>query len=107
MKNIGEMMKQVQEMQAKMQEVQAKLEALTVEGRAGGGLVSMQLNGKGMLRSVSIDPSLLSASEKEILEDLLVAAHAEARTRMEEAVGREMQSVTGGLALPPGFKLPF
>jgi len=102
MKNIGEMMKQVQQMQAKMQEVQAKLESMTVEGRAGGGLVMVQLNGKGALRSVSIDPSLLLASEKEIL-----AAHAEARARMEEAVGREMQSVTGGLALPPGFKLPF
>jgi nucleoid-associated protein EbfC len=107
MKNIGEMMKQVQQMQAKMQEVQAKLEAMTVEGRAGGGLVVVQLNGKGVLRSVAIDPSLLVASEKEILEDLLVAAHAEARTRMEESVGREMQSVTGGLGLPPGFKLPF
>jgi nucleoid-associated protein EbfC len=107
MKNIGDMMKQVQQMQAKMQEVQAKLEAMTVEGKAGGGLVSVQLNGKGVLRGVSIDPSLLAASEKEILEDLLVAAHSEARTRMEEAVAREMQSVTGGFALPPGFKLPF
>jgi nucleoid-associated protein EbfC len=107
MKNIGDMMKQVQQMQAKMQEVQAKLEAMTVEGKAGGGLVSVQLNGKGVLRGVSIDPSLLAASEKEILEDLLVAAHSEARTRMEEAVAREMQSVTGGFGLPPGFKLPF
>jgi DNA-binding YbaB/EbfC family protein len=107
MKNIGDMMKQVQQMQAKMQEVQAKLETMTVEGKAGGGLVSVQLNGKGALRGVSIDPSLLVASEKEILEDLLVAAHSEARTRMEEAVAREMQSVTGGFALPPGFKLPF
>jgi DNA-binding YbaB/EbfC family protein len=107
MKNIGDMMKQVQQMQAKMQEVQAKLETLTVEGKAGGGLVSVQLNGKGALRGVSIDPSLLAASEKEILEDLLVAAHAEARTRMEDAVAREMQSVTGGFGLPPGFKLPF
>jgi DNA-binding YbaB/EbfC family protein len=107
MKNIGEMMKQVQQMQAKMEEVQAKLEAMTVEGRAGGGLVTVQLNGKGVLRSVAIDPSLLVASEKEILEDLLVAAHAEARSRMEETVAREMQSVTGGLGLPPGFKLPF
>ena len=107
MKNISDMMKQVQQMQAKMQEVQAKLEAMTIEGKAGGGLVSVELNGKGALRGVAIDPSLLVASEKEILEDLLVAAHAEARTRMEEAVAREMQSVTGGLALPPGFKLPF
>ena len=107
MKNISDMMKQVQQMQAKMQEVQATLEAMTIEGKAGGGLVSVQLNGKGALRGVAIDPSLLVPDDKEILEDLLVAAHAEARTRMEEAVAREMQSVTGGLARPPGFKLPF
>jgi nucleoid-associated protein EbfC len=105
MKNISDMMKQVQQMQAKMQEVQATLEVMTIEGKAGGGLVSVQLNGKGALRGVAIDPSLLVASEKEILEDLLVAAHADARRKADALLQEKMKAVTGGLPLPPGMKL--
>ena len=106
MKNLGAMMKQVQEMQVRMQEMQARLETMEIEGRAGGGLVSVVLSGKGTLKTVRIDASLMKADEREILEDLIIAAHAEARARMEEKVAAEMKEVTGGLPLPPGFQLP-
>jgi DNA-binding YbaB/EbfC family protein len=105
-KNLGQMMKQVQELQSRMQEMQARLETLTIEGQAGGGLVKVTLNGKGALKTVSMDPSLLKPEEKEILEDLLVAAHADAKGRMEAALAEEMKAVTGGLPLPPGFQFP-
>jgi DNA-binding YbaB/EbfC family protein len=107
MKNLNQMMKQVQELQSRMQAVQAKLETLSIEGRAGGDLVRVVLNGKGVMMAVVIDPSLLKSEEKEILEDLLIAAHADARARMEAAVAEEMKEVTGGLPMPPGFQLPF
>ncbi len=79
MKNLGDMMKQVQEMQARMQDMQAKLSQTTVTGQSGGGLVKITLNGKGTLTATEIDPSLLKTEEKEILEDLIVAAHADAK----------------------------
>ena len=107
MKDIGAMMKQVQQMQSRMQDMQAKLDQMTVTGQAGGGLVKVTLNGKGVLTSTDIDPSLLKAEEKEILEDLIIAAHADAKGRVELLVAEEMKSVTGGLPLPPGFQLPF
>ena len=107
MKNLGQMMKQVQEMQARMQEMQTRLEKETVTGQSGGGLVKVALNGKGALKSVMIDPSLLRVEEREILEDLIVAAHADAKNRVEQMVAEEMKSITGGLPLPPGFQLPF
>jgi hypothetical protein len=106
MKNLGAMMKQVQEMQTRMQEMQARLEAMEIEGRAGGGLVSVVLSGKGALKTLKIDASLMKPEEREILEDLIVAAHGEARARMEDKVAAEMKDVTGGLPLPPGFQLP-
>ena len=106
MKDLGAMMKQVQEMQTRMQEMQAKLETMEIEGRAGGGLVSVVLSGKGALKTLTIDDSLMKPEEREILEDLIVAAHAEARARMEDKVADEMKEVTGGLPLPPGFQLP-
>jgi hypothetical protein len=106
MKNLGEMMKQVQQMQARMQDLQARLEAMEIEGRAGGGLVTVTLTGKGALKGISIDDSLMQPEEREILEDLIVAAHAEARARLEQRVAEEMREVTGGLPLPPGFQLP-
>ncbi len=107
MKNLGAMMKQVQEMQSRMQDMQVKLDQMTVTGQSGGGLVKVTLNGKGVLMGTDIDPSLLKAEEKEILEDLIVAAHADAKSRVELLVAEEMKSVTGGLPLPPGFQLPF
>ena len=92
MKNLGEMMKQVQEMQARMQDMQAKLEQTTVTGQSGGGLVKVTLNGKGALESMAIDPSLLKAEEKEIVEDLIVAAHADAKGEDRGSDGRADES---------------
>jgi len=107
MKNIGQLMKQAQQMQAKMAEMQEKLAAMEVTGQSGGGLVQVTLNGKHEMRRVKIDPSLLEPNEAEVLEDLIVAAANDARQRAETEMQREMQSMTGGLNLPPGFKLPF
>lgn len=107
MKNITDMMKQVQSMQARMGEMQAKLEAATVEGQSGGGLVKVTMSGKGAMTALSIDPSLVKADEREILEDLILAAHADAKAKSEAMMAEEMKTVTGGIPLPPGFKLPF
>jgi DNA-binding YbaB/EbfC family protein len=107
MKNLGQMMKQVQELQVRMQAVQEKLERMTIEGRSGGGLVNVTLDGKGTLTAVAIDPSLMKEGEKEILEDLLIAAHADARAKLQQAMAEEMKEVTGGLPLPPGLQMPF
>ena len=111
MKNLSQMLKQAQQMQGRMQEMQAKLEATEVEGAAGAGMVNVTLTGKGDLRRVSIDPSLMAADEREVLEDLLVAAHADAKQKVEAVMAEEMQKATGGLnlpgGLPGGFKLPF
>jgi len=107
MKNLGQMMKQAQAMQAKMQEMQAALERTEVIGVAGGGMVSITVSGKGEMRRVKIDPKLVNASEVEVLEDLIVAAANDARAKVEAQMQAEMAKVTGGLQLPPGFKLPF
>ncbi len=107
MKNLGEMMKQVQAMQSRMAEMQAKLEQATVTGQSGGGMVKVTLNGKGSMTGIVVDPSLLKPEDKEILEDLIVAAHSDAKSRVETMMAEEMKSVTGGLPLPPGLKLPF
>lgn len=107
MRDLMGLMKQAQAMQAKMAEVQAELEETLVEGEAGGGLVKVTLNAKGALRGVFLDPSLLKPDEGEIVEDLIVTAHAQARKKAEEAVEEKMKAVTGGLQLPPGMKLPF
>ena len=107
MKNLGDMMKQVQAMQSRMAEMQAKLEQATVTGQSGGGLVKMTLTGKGAMTAVVIDPSLMKPEEKDILEDLILAAHTDAKNTSEAMMAEEMKAVTGGLPLPPGFKLPF
>jgi nucleoid-associated protein EbfC len=107
MKNLGNMLKQAQQMQTRMQEMQARLEATEVEGASGGGMVKVRLTGKGDLRRVTIDPSLMSADEREVLEDLLVAAHADAKQKVEATMAEEMQKATAGINLPPGMKLPF
>ncbi len=101
------LMKQAQAMQAKMAEAQAELEQTVVEGEAGAGLVRISLTAKGELRAISIDPGLLKAEEHEILEDLIVTAHAQARVKADEAMAEKMKAITGGLQLPPGMKLPF
>jgi DNA-binding YbaB/EbfC family protein len=99
------MMKQAAELKSKMEAMQAELDQIEVEGAAGGGLVTVKLTAKGELKAVSIDPSLMKPDEKEIVEDLVVAAHAEARRKAETLLQDKMKSVAGGLPLPPGMKL--
>jgi DNA-binding YbaB/EbfC family protein len=99
------MMKQAAQLQSKMQAMQAELDLIEVEGTSGGGLLTVTMSAKGELKGVSIDPSLLKAEEKEILEDLLVAAHADARRKAEALMADKMKDLTGGLPLPPGLKL--
>lgn len=107
MKDMLGMMKQAKELQSRMQAVQEEIAALTVDGAAGGGLVTVSMTGKGEVRSLRIDPSLVKADEVEILEDLIVAALGDARAKSDAAVAEKMRAATGGLNLPPGLKLPF
>lgn len=107
MKNLTSMLKEAQKLQQRMAEMQEKLGELRVEGSAGGGMVRITLDGKGGLQAVKIDRSLVDPEEVEILEDLIVAAHADARNRLEAKLQEEMGKLTGGLPLPPGMKLPF
>ena len=99
------MMKQAAELKSKMEAMQAELDQIEVEGAEGGGMVTVKLTAKGELKSVSIDPSLMTPDEKEIVEDLVVTAHAEARRKAETLLAEKMKSLTGGLPLPPGLKL--
>jgi nucleoid-associated protein EbfC len=99
------MMKQAAELKSKMEAMQAELDQVEVEGAAGGGMVTVKLTAKGELKAVTIDPSLMKPEEKEIVEDLVVAAHAEARRKAETLLQEKMKSLTGGLPLPPGLKL--
>lgn len=105
MKDLMGMMKQVREMQSRMQQMQEELAALEVSGQSGGGLVTVTLTGKGDMKRVRIDPSLLKPDEAEIVEDLIIAAAQDAKTKVEAALQEKMQSVTGGLPIPPGMKL--
>ncbi|MDB5561652.1 MAG: YbaB/EbfC family nucleoid-associated protein [Hyphomicrobiales bacterium] len=107
MKDILGMMQKAQELQAKMGEMQENLQNLLVEGRAGGGLVVVTLTGKGDLRGLKIDPSLITDGEVEIIEDLIVAAHADAKAKAEAEMASKMAEMTAGLPLPPGMKFPF
>ncbi len=107
MKNLGQMMKQAQEMQAKMAEMQEQLAAVEVTGASGGGMIQVTLNGKGEMRKVAIDPALMDPNEVEVLEDLIVAATNDAKVKVEAQAAQRMSELTGGLNLPPGFKLPF
>ena len=99
------MMKQAAQLQSKMQELQAELDQMAIEGNAGGGLVTVTLTGKGDLKATKIDASLMKPDETEILEDLLVAAHADAKRKSEAVLQDKMKALTGGLPLPPGMKL--
>jgi nucleoid-associated protein EbfC len=105
MRDIMGLMKQAQEMQQKMANVQAELDTIEVEGAAGGGMVTVTMTAKGALKAVKIDPSLMVAEEREILEDLVVAACADARTRAERVMQERMTEITKGLPIPPGMKL--
>jgi DNA-binding YbaB/EbfC family protein len=107
MKNLGQMMKQAQEMQTKMAEMQERLAETEVTGASGGGMIQVTLNGKGEMRGVKIDPALVDPSEVAVLEDLIVAATNDAKAKVEAQVAQKMGELTGGLNLPPGFKLPF
>ena len=107
MKNLGNLMKQAQQMQSKMAEMQEKLAALEVTGQSGGGMVVVTLGGKGDVRRVKIDKSLVDPNDVEVLEDLLVAALNDARAKVDAVTSDQMREMTGGLNLPPGMKLPF
>src|SRR5262245_11863151 len=101
------MMKQAKQLQEKMEQAQVEIAATSVEGHSGGGLVTVAATGKGELKSIRIDPSLVKPEEVEILEDLIVAACNDARAKAEAVVADKMRAVTGGMNLPPGMKLPF
>jgi nucleoid-associated protein EbfC len=105
MRDMMGLMKQAQAMQQKLQDAQAELETLEVDGSAGGGVVTVKVTGKGQLKAISIDPSLMNPDEKEILEDLVVAAMNDARVKAERVTQERMAELTKGLPLPPGMKL--
>ena len=107
MKDLMGMMKKAQELQGRMQDLQESLGNLMVEGRSGGGLVTVTLSGKGELKGLKIDPSLFKEDDVEVLEDLIVAAHADAKQKAEAEMQARMAEMTSGLPLPPGMKLPF
>ncbi|MHA7775111.1 YbaB/EbfC family nucleoid-associated protein [Roseibium sp. M-1] len=101
------MMKQAKQMQEQMGSLQEQMVEMEAQGSSGAGLVTVTLNGKGDLKGLAIDPSLMKEEEKEILEDLIIAAHTEARAKIEQAMQEKTQELMGGLGLPPGMKLPF
>jgi DNA-binding YbaB/EbfC family protein len=107
MKNLAGLMKQASQMQENMKQMQAKLEAAELEGVAGAGLVRLTLTGKGTLKNIFVDPKLADPTETEMLQDLILAAHADAKSKLDAFTESEMKNATGGLQLPPGMKLPF
>ncbi|MGB0695861.1 MAG: YbaB/EbfC family nucleoid-associated protein [Rhodospirillaceae bacterium] len=107
MKNLASMMKQAQQFQSKMQEMQDALADMEITGQSGGGMCKVVLNGKGDVRAVSLDPSIIDPEDAEMLEDLIVAAFTDAKVKVEETAKEEMAKITGGLQLPPGLSLPF
>jgi len=107
MPNLEEIMKMAQDVQAQMQKAQEKLDTIEVEGASGGGLVKIRASAKGRFSAVTIDESLLQPSEKSMLEDLIIAALNDAKQKADAAAAPEMEKMTSGIPLPPGFKLPF
>ncbi len=107
MVDIMGMMKKAQAMQAKLQDAQEELSRLEVEGQSGGGMVRITLSGKGEMKAIDLDPALLTPADKEMAEDLILAAYADAKAKADRAAAEKMQSLTAGLPLPPGMKLPF
>jgi len=106
MKDIMGMMKAAQEMKGRMEDLQNQIAAMTVEGRSGGGMVVVTLSGKGEMRGLKIDPSLVG-DDVSVLEDLVIAAHNDAKGKLEYETNAKMQELTAGLPLPPGMKFPF
>lgn len=104
--NLQKMMKQAQEAQQKILEMQSKIEAEECEGTAGGGMVTVRLSGKGVMKKITIDPELMKPDEKEMLEDLIVAAHNDAKTKADSNANDQMSKIAGSLGLPPGMKMP-
>ncbi len=102
-----QMLKQAQVMQKKMMEAQSQLEQIEVVGASGGGMVKISLNGKHEMKRITLDPTLLNVEEKDMLEDLIIAAYNDARTKIEDETAKKMGAVTGGMQLPGGLKLPF
>jgi len=107
MKNINQMMKQAQQLQEKMAEMQERMNQVEMEGASGGGMVKVKVSGKGEMKGITIDPSLVDPKEVEVLEDLIIAAFNDAKAKVETHVAEEMGKITGGLNLPGGMKLPF
>jgi len=105
MPNFSNMMKQAQELQGKMQQMQGELDTLECNGTSGAGLITVTLNGKGDMTGLKIDPSMIKPDEAEILEDLIIAAHTDAKSKMEAMLQDKMKDITGGLPIPPGMKL--
>lgn len=105
MKDLMKMMKQAQELQSRMQQMQEEMSAMEAEGLSGAGAVRVTLNGKGEMRALKIEPNLLKPDEAEMVEDLVLAAFQDAKKKVEEKVQAKMQEITGGLQMPPGFKL--
>ncbi|MEM5471024.1 YbaB/EbfC family nucleoid-associated protein [Hoeflea sp. AS60] len=107
MKDIMGMMGKIKDMQAKMERMQEELAELECEGVAGGGMVTVRLSGKGLMKGLSIDPSMFKEDDVEILEDLIVAAHNDAKAKVEAMMAERTKELTAGLPIPPGMKLPF
>ena len=107
MPNMDDILKMAQNAQAELQKAQDNLDKIEVEGQSGGGLVKVRASAKGRIIAIDIDPSLLQPSEKQMVEDLVTAAFNDARAKADQASGAEMQKITSGLPLPPGFKMPF
>ena len=107
MRDIMGLMSKAKEMQEKMQAMQAEMETLTAEGTAGGGMVTVTLNGKGTMQGLKIDPSMFKEDDVEILEDLILAAHNDAKGKIEATIAEKTRELTAGLPIPPGMKLPF
>lgn len=107
MKDIMGMMGKIKDMQSKMERMQEELAELECEGVAGGGMVSVRLSGKGIMKGISIDPSMFKEDDVEILEDLIVAAHNDAKSKVEAMMAERTKELTAGLPIPPGMKLPF
>ncbi len=105
--NMADLFKQAQDMQQKMTASQEKLESITVQGESGAGMVQVTMTAKGMVKGLTIDPSLLNPTDVEILQDLIISAMNDAKQKADTATSSEMEKVTGGLSLPAGFKLPF
>jgi DNA-binding YbaB/EbfC family protein len=107
MKNLGQMMKQAQEMQTRMQQMQDALAEVEVTGQSGAGMVNVTLNGKGEMKRLKLDKSVVDPEDVEVIEDLIMAAFNDAKLKVEQHVAEETQKLMGGMKLPPGIKLPF